>query len=124
VAGLSVSWDIGGLYRNGNNKKIEELDVSRLRNREEAFIFNTKLQLGQTELELLKYQELIANRREALQIRERIKRAYEVKYDNGVCTMTELLDKTNEENLANQKLILQEILYLQKVYEYKFKSGN
>ncbi|MGI9531958.1 TolC family protein [Lutimonas sp.] len=124
VAGLSLSWDVSGLYRNGNNKKLEEVNLLKVDNQEEAFLFNTNLQIDQTQIELQKYQDLIEKSEEVLAIKSRIKKAYEVKYENGVSTMTELLDKTNEENLANQKLIFQEIQYLQKVYEYKYKSGN
>ena len=124
VAGLNVSWDIGGLYRNSNQKNLEEIELKNIQNQEDTFIFNTKLQLGQKEIEIQKFQQLIEKNKEVLMIRQRIREAYEVKYENGVCTMTELLDKTNEENLASQKLILQEILYLQKVYEYKYSSGN
>lgn len=124
VAGLSLSWDVSGLYRNGNNKKLEEVNLLKIENREEAFLFNTNLQIDQTQIELQKYQQLIEKSEEVLAIKSRIKKAYEVKFENGVSTMTELLDKTNEENLANQKLIFQEIQYLQKMYEYKYKSGN
>ena len=124
VAGLSVSWDIAGLYRNGNNKKLDELGLKRVQNQEETFLFNTNLQLDQTQVELQKYEELIQKTKEIALIKERIKKAYEVKYENGVATMTQLLDKTNEENLAKQKLIMQEIQYLQKQYQYKYKSGS
>ena len=124
LAGLSVSWDIAGLYRNGNNKKLEELSIIQIQNQEETFLFNTNLQISQTQMELQKYKELIEKSKEVLEIKSRIKKAYEVKYENGISTMTELMDKTNEENLASQKLILQEIQYLQKVYQYKYSSGN
>ena len=124
VAGLSVSWDIAGLYRNGNNKKLDEIGLQRVQNQEETFLFNTNLQLEQTGVDLQKYQDLIEKSAEVLEIKQRIKRAYEIKYENGVSTMTELLDKTNEENLAKQKLIMQEVQYLQKIYQYKYKSGN
>lgn len=123
IAGLSVSWEIGGLYRNANNKKLNELGLKKIENQEETFLFNTNLQLDQTEIELKKYQELIQKTEEVVAIKARIKKAYQVKYDNGIATMTQLLDKTNDENLAQQKLIMQEIQYLQKLYQYKYKSG-
>ncbi len=124
VAGLSVSWDIAGLYRNGNNKKLDELGLKQVQNQEETFLFNTNLELDQTQVELQKYQELIHKTEEVVLIKERIKKAYEVKHENGVATMTQLLYKINEENLAKQKLIMQEIQYLQKQYQYRYKSGN
>lgn len=124
VAGLSVSWDIAGLYKNNNNKKLDELSLMRIENQEASFLFNTNLQLQQTQVELEKYQDLIVTTAEVAALKERIKRAYEVKYENGVGTLSQLLDKTNEENLAKQKLIMQEIQYLQKLYQYKYESGR
>ena len=37
VAGLSVSWSLSPLYKNGNNKKINEITMQRLQNQEDVF---------------------------------------------------------------------------------------
>lgn len=124
VAGLSVSWNIGGLYRNANNKKIDELSMQMIDNREETFLFQTDLQVDQLSIELEKMHAMILKSEERFAIKQRIKEAYVAKYDNGICTLTELLDKTNEENLAAQELSMMKIQYLQKVYDYKFQNGT
>ena len=100
------------------------MSQDKIENQEASFLFNTRLQLDQTQVELEKYQKLVQKTQEAVLIKERIKKAYEVKFENGVATMSQLLDKTNDENLARQKLIMQEIQYLEKLYAYKFKSGR
>lgn len=124
VAGVSVNWSLGGLYKNNNNKKLTELDLQKVNVNRETFLFNTNLELTQTEMELEKYQVLVDQDKELVEIKNRIKSAYDVKYENGICTMSELLDKVNDESLANQTLITHEIQYLMKAYSYKNKSGN
>ncbi len=124
VGGLSLNWNIGGLYTNSNNKKLNELKLQKINNQRETFLFNTNLGLTQTQQELIKYKKLIAQDQELLKLKSRIAKAYEVKYENGIATMTEMLNKTNEESLAKQNLAVHEIQYLMKAYEYRNKSGN
>ena len=124
VAGLSLSWNLGPVYKNGNNKKLSQISLQRIQNQEETFLFNTNLELSQTEMELEKYSKLIEQDRELFELKNSIKEAYIVKYDNGVATMSDMLDRINDENVAKQNMILHEIQYLMKAYQYLNKSGN
>lgn len=124
VAGLSLSWQLSPLYKNANNKKLTQISLQRIQNQEETFLFNTDLELNQTEKELDKYRKLLAQDRELLELKSSIKDSYSVKYDNGVATMSELLDRINDENVTMQNMILHEIQYLMKAYQYLNKSGN
>jgi outer membrane protein TolC len=124
VGGLSLNWSIGGLYTHGNNKNITDIKHGEVQTQRETFLFNNNLELTQTQIELQKYKALLDQDREILKLKSSIKNAYEVKYENGISTMSELLDKTNEESLAKQHLIVHEIQYLMKAYQYLNKSGN
>lgn len=124
VAGLSVNWSLGGVYKNSNNKKLNELRLQKVNVQRETFLFNTNLELTQTETELEKYLKLIEQDKEMVTLKSRIKDAYDVKCENGVSTMSALLDRTNDESVAKQKLVVHEIQYLMKVYQYLNKSGN
>lgn len=124
VAGVSVSWNLGPLYRNGNNKKLREINLQRVQNQEEIFLFNTNLELTQKEKELEKYLHLIAQDIELLKLKSSIKDAYVVKYENGISTMSAMLDKMNDENVAKQSKIVHEIQYLMTAYQYLNKTGN
>jgi len=124
VAGLSVSWQLGPLYKNGNNKKLTELSLQRIQNQEDTFLFNTNLDLSQTNMELEKFRKLLAQDRELLALKGSIKEAYIVKQENGVATMSEMLDRINDENVTKQNMIMHEIQYLMKAYQYLNKSGN
>lgn len=124
VAGLSVNWSLGGVYKNSNNKKLLELQVQKVSVQRETFLFNTNLGLTQTEMELEKYLALIDQDKELVSLKSSIRNAYDVKYENGVSTMSALLDRTNDESVAKQKQIVHEIQYLMKAYQYLNKSGN
>lgn len=124
VAGLSANWSLGALYKNSNNKKLNELRLQKINVQRETFLFNTNLDLTQTETELEKFLKLIEQDKELVDLKSSIKNAYEVKYENGVSTMSALLDRTNDESVAKLKLITHEIQYLMKSYQYLNKSGN
>jgi outer membrane protein TolC len=124
VGGLSLSWEIGGLYTNTNENKLTEINLLKVNNQRETFLFNTNLELIRIQEEIKKYRVLIDRDEEILSLKKRITRSYQVKYHNGVATMSELLDKTNEENIAKQNLITHEVQYQMAVYNYKNISGN
>jgi outer membrane protein TolC len=124
VAGLSLSWQLGPFYKNANNKKLTEISLQRIQNQEETFLFNTKLELSQTNTEMEKYRKLLEMDREILLLKSSIKDAYMLKYDNGVATMTDVLQRINDESAAKQMMIMHEIQYLMKAYQYLNKSGN
>jgi len=124
LGGLSLNWNIGGLYTNPNNKKLNEIKLQKIENQRETFLFNTTLGLTQTEQALIKYKKLIEQDKQLVELKTKIAKAYEVQYENGITTMTELLNRNNEEFLAKQTQAVHEIQYLMKVYEYRNKSGK
>ena len=124
VAGLSLGWSLEGLYKNGNNKELTALSLKQVEVQRETFLFNNSLELDQTRIELLKYKNMLEQDKEILNLKTSIKKAYDVKYENGISTMSELLDRTNDESVAQQKLVVHEIQYLMKAYQYKNKTGN
>jgi outer membrane protein TolC len=124
VGGLSLSWNIGGLYTNANDKNLTRLNLEKVDNQEEVFRFNTSLELTQSTREMEKYRELMKRDQEIVRLKSKIKGSYETKYENGISTMSELLDRTNEENVSRQTLLLHEVQYLMAAYKYKTTSGN
>ncbi len=124
VAGLSLNWQLTPLYKNGNNKKLTEISLQGVQNQEDTFLFNTNLELSQTDMELEKFRKLLAQDRELLTLKSSIKEAYIVKQENGIATMSDMLDRINDENVTKQNMIMHEIQYLMKAYQYLNKSGN
>ena len=124
VAGVSLKWQLGPLYKNKNNKKLTKISLQRIQNQEDTFLFNTNLELSQTDMELEKFRKLLAQDRELLRLKGSIKEAYIVKQENGIATMSEMLDRINDENVTKQNMIMHEVQYLMKAYQYLNKSGN
>jgi outer membrane protein TolC len=124
VAGLSVNWSLGALYKNSNNNELSQINLQKISLQRETFLFNTNLELTQLERELAKYNTLIEQDKELLALKTSIKSAYEIKYENGVSTMSAMLDRVNDESMARQNLAVHEIQFLMKSYQYKNKSGN
>ena len=124
VGGLSLNWNLNALYKNKNNKNLTDLNLQKVAVQRQTFLFNNNLELSQSQVLLDKYKTLIEQDKEILELKRSIKTAYDLKYENGVSTMSELLTKTNEESVAQQNLITHEIQYLMEAYQYLNKSGN
>lgn len=124
VAGLSLNWQLLPLYKNKSNKQLTEINLQRIQNQEQTFLFNTNLELKQTTLEMDKLKKLIEQDSELLVLKSSIKDAYISKYENGVVTMSAMLDRINDENMSKQNMIMHEIQYIMKAYQYLNKSGN
>ena len=124
VAGLSLSWEFGSIYKRSNDKKLGEVNLSKINNRRETFLFSTKLELTRVEQEIEKYGSLMERDEQLVKLKSNIKESYQSKYDNGVTALSDLLIRINDENMAKQIFIVHEIQYLMAVYEYKTTSGN
>lgn len=124
VAGLSLSWELGSIYKRPNNKKLAEVNMSKIKNRRETFLFSTNLELRRVEKEIEKYKSLMDRDEQLVKLKTSIKDTYQSKYDNGVSSMPDLLIRINDENQAKQNFITHEIQYLMAIYEYKTTSGN
>ena len=87
IAGLSLSWNTGGLYRNSNNVKLNKIRAERLINQKEAFSFTNRLQLTQTAMEIEKQKAIIRQDEEIVRLKGDIRKSYQLRFDNGMCSM-------------------------------------
>ena len=124
IGGIRITWNLGNLYTQNNEKTLISIHKNRINTQEETFAFNTDLQLTRTYNEVLKTKELIKQDDEIIALRHRIKTASENKYENGVYTVNELIRDINAENQSRQTKILHEIQYLMNLYNYKTIQGN
>jgi len=124
IAGLSLSWNTDGLYKSSNNRALSKISLDRINNQQETFLFNTKIQLTQQRSDIEKQRSIIEKDRQIVVLKSSIKNAYEQKYQNGMCTMNDLLLATNGETEARSNQILHETQLLLSVYAYKTTSGN
>lgn len=124
MGGVSLSWNIGGLYTNKNDKNMIKTKNAMIDSQQETFLFNTNLQLTQTNAQVERSKQLLTKDDEIIRLRNNIKQATETKYENGACTVTDLVNDINAENLARQNKALHQIEYLMNVYSYQTTLGN
>jgi outer membrane protein TolC len=124
IAGVNLSWSTKGLYTSSNNRQLSDITRSKIGNQQETFLFNTNLQLAQQQSEIQKQQTILNKDVEIIRLKSNIKKAYELKYQNGICSMNDLLTATNGESEAFGNRAQHEIQLLMSVYMYKTTSGN
>lgn len=124
IAGLSVSWNTNMIYKSSNQKELMRISTDRISSHMETFIFNTNLQLVQQKSEVEKQRLILAKDKEIVTLKAAIKKGYELKYQNGMCSMNDLITATNSESEARTNEALHETQLLMAIYTYKTTSGN
>lgn len=124
VAGLSASWSIGGLYKNGNEKQLTQQSLNKINIQEETFLFNTKLQMTQTSANIEKQKAILAEDDEIVSLRKSIRESYQLKYDAGSGSLMDLLNATEKETEARSQKALHEMQLLMTIAEQKTITGN
>ncbi len=118
VAGLSVSWSIGGLYTRGNDRNMLKINQAQVASQRETFLFNNRLELTGLESEAEKFRRQMAEDDEIIALRESVRRATELKYENGICTVTDLIRDVNAESTARITRASHALQYRHNVYKY------
>ena len=124
VAGLSVGWNIGALYTNSNEKELTQQALNKINVQEETFLFNTRLQLTQTNANIEKQKAVLAQDEEIVNLRKIIREGYQLKYNTGAGPLFDLLTATEKESEARAQKALHEMQLLMTLYDYKTISGN
>ncbi len=124
IAGLSVSWNTAGLYRGKGNKELMKINIEKINNQQEVFMYNTSLQATHAKNDMLKQQTLLQQDDEIVKLQESIRKSYELKYQNAMSSMNDLLTAESGENDARSARAMHEIQYLMSVYNLKTISGN
>jgi outer membrane protein TolC len=124
LAGVSMSWNTSGIYKISTTKKLEKVQSEMITNQQEAFVFGNNLQLKQVSSEIEKQKEIMGRDTEIVTLKNNIKRACQLKYDNGMCSMSDLINSINKESEARCNMALHNVQLLMSIYNYKTISGN
>ena len=124
IAGVSMSWDIGGLYRNSSNKELEIINNEKVLTQQRTFLFTNNLQMSQTANEIEKQNAIISRDDEIVRLKGDISRSYQSRFDNGMCSMNDLLNSMNRESEARANQALHSVQLLMSLYNYQYISGN
>jgi outer membrane protein TolC len=124
IGGIRLTWNLSAFYTRKNSLRMLETRSNAIETQRETFLFNTALSRVGKENEINKYRELLRSDDEIIALRNSIKRASEIKFENGTLTATDLMRDATAEQLARQEKIIHEIEMLQAIYNLKFIMNN
>ena len=124
IGGVRLYWNFGNLYTQKNDKRKLEINQNSVDTQKETFLFNTNLQVSQTNNEIKKMKELLRYDDEIILLRENVRKSAEAKVANGTLTVTELMREINAENIAKQEKATHEIQLLMAIYNLKNTTNN
>ena len=119
IVGLKLSWDISPLYTRKGDKTRLQLKRETAETERATFLFNSKLEEIQNDTEIERFQQLIATDNEIIQLRSKVRKAYESKLRHGIIETTSLLQEITKENAAKTNLSTHEIELLKQLYDKK-----
>ncbi|MTH16131.1 TolC family protein [Flavobacterium sp. LC2016-01] len=124
VAGVSVGWDIKGLYKNSNEKQLTQQELKKIEVQEETFLFNTRFQMNQKKTDIDRQTAILKDDDTLVKLRQTIREGYQLKYDTGAGPLIDLLNATEKEGTARAEKALHEVQLLMTAYEYQIIKGN
>ena len=121
-AGIRLQWSISNFYNRKNNlQKIQvaqqQVEVSR-----EVFLYNLNLKNVEQNNAIRQMQEMLKQDSDIIALRQSVREAYEVKLENGVANVNDLLGKITDESQARIDEASHRIELLK--YEYDLKNTN
>lgn len=109
IGGLRFSWNVSSFYTAKNDKAMLDLNSQAVGIQREAFLFNIAVQQTQQNAEVAKYQTLMQQDAELIELRQRIKDISKTQLENGVINANDYLIQVNAEDQARQNLALHRI---------------
>ena len=119
MIGLGLKWDLINWNKQKNEKKIIDIQNNLVEARKETFDKNLKIQLENDIAKIKKYEEVIRQDQDIIDLRIKIVKTKSSQLDNGIITSTEYLEeltsasraKLNEE-LHKIQLVFAKVNYL------------
>lgn len=124
ILGAKLTWNFSGLYSQGNHLQKIALNKQTVASQKETFLFNTNLKVVNAQNEIAKIKEQIKSDDEIIALRKNIKKAAEVKVENGTLTVTDLIREINAESAAIQDKALRQIQLSMAIYNLKNITNN
>jgi hypothetical protein len=124
VGGASFSWNFGGLYTYGDEKKTLSAAKEKVLVQEENFRFMLDQQTIARKGEIEKLDMAILRDNEIVALREEIARMSEIKCNNGTLSISDYMGDLNELNIARQTRAIHEIELLRVMYDLMVDRGT
>lgn len=117
VVGVKMQWNIGAFYTLDNRLRQLKLAEQRLDVQRDLFKFNRDMQTMGENAEIVRLERALEDDVRIVQLRQSIRAASEVKYENGTITTSELLQKITDENLAQSARLLRKVELVKAKYK-------
>lgn len=124
VGGVSLSWNTGNLYKTSNNRQLDKIHMARISNQQEVFTFNNSLELKQSNSEIEKHQAIVSKDKEIILLKEKITQSYQLKYKNGLASVSDLINTLYKESEARNDHSLHQVQLLLALHNNKNINGN
>ncbi|MEL7599793.1 MAG: TolC family protein [Proteiniphilum sp.] len=124
LGGVRLSWNFSNLYTLNNDKKKIDLQQQTVNAQRDTFLHNLYIQIPQQQTEIEKYKKTMLDDDEIIRHQTLIRKAAEVKVENGTMTVSDLMKEINSEEAAKQAKTLHEIQYLMSIYALKHTTNN
>jgi len=100
MAGINMSWNIGGNYTSISQKKQLHIEKKMVENQRTLFELGMQTQIIRQKQEIAKLKDLIIQDDTVTAIRREIKQVAAIQYENGTITTTDYFLKLNAETQA------------------------
>ena len=117
IVGVRMQWNIGTFYTQKNN--LNKLDIVRqqLSIQRDVFDYNRRMQVTQESAEIIRLSKVIENDERIVELRGNVRKAAEIKHENGTITTSELLQRIAEESNARSARSMHQIELRKAQYE-------
>lgn len=119
TAGIKMTWDIGALYTRQGEKRKLDAQKRTIESDRETFLFNTGLNALQLKSSIDKARALLEKDSEIMALQESIRSAGEEQYRNGTISMTDLMQRIDDEYNARVDESIHRIQLLMAIYDYR-----
>ncbi len=123
MIGAKLTWDIGSLYTNSNDKRKIAAQRQDIETARETFLFNTRLQSANESETIRGYRDMIAEDDDIIALRRGVRQSAEAKLNHGIVDVNDLLQEINRENQALINKSTHEVEMLQHIYSLKHIKG-
>jgi len=124
IAGVRIAWNFGGLYTKKNELSLIDINKKVIESQRDMFLYNSNLKSAQQMVGINKVRSLMERDDELISLRESIKRAAEVKLENGTISVSELLREINLLDIARNNRARHDIELMIAIYDLKNTTNN
>lgn len=119
IVGVRMNWNISSLYTSKTSRRQLQNARDNVMLQREVFAFNSRLQAEQESAEVRRIREAIADDDRIVALRSRVREAAEVRLQEGMIDMHDLLGKISDETTAKIARSTHQIELVKAIYDLK-----